>query len=239
MGAIKEIRLAGLLILAGMAAGIFSVAPAIDAANYLTEAAKHPDEAILAAVFQFVMSLAYIGVAILLYPNIKRFGSSLSIGFLSFRIIAVSLSIIGTTLLLSVLALSQEYSQNPLQDRQSLEVWGNVLKTSRDYINHVFMVLVLCAGNFILYVLFFKSKLIPQWLSVWGMTGAFLSVTASMLVLFRKVDIITYEYLALNVPTAVQELVLGVWLIAKGVDKRVIKEKAASIGVETASLYAK
>lgn len=239
MDSIKEIRAAGLLLLVGMAAGIFSVAPAIDSENYLTEAAEHSTQTILAAVFQLVMSLAYIGFAILLYPAIKRFGKSLSVGFLSFRIIAASLSIIGTILLLSTLALSQQYSKNPLPDPSGLEVTGNVLKISRDYINHVFMILVLCIGNLMLYVLLFQSKLIPQWLSVWGMAGAFLSVAASILVLFQKVDIITYEYLALNVPAAIQELMLGVWLIIKGFDKGMIKEKAASIASETASLYVK
>lgn len=221
MDARKAIRLAGILILAGMVAGIFSVAPAIDAPDYLTAAAKNPTQVILAAVFQFMMSLAYAGIAILLYPHIKRFGSTLSIGFLSCRIIAVSLSIIGTILLLSLLSLSQAYSQNSLQSPLALDVLGNVLKTSRDYINHVFMVIVLCTGNFLCYVLLFQSRLIPRWLSLWGMVGVFLSVSASILLLFQQVDVITYEYLALNAPTAIQEVVLGIWLIIKGFDKRI------------------
>jgi hypothetical protein len=226
MNSNRKIRLAGLLWLAGMFAGIFSVAPAVDSTNYLTEAAKNSNQVILAAVFQFAMSLAYMGIAILLYPNIKRFGSSLSLGFLSFRIIAVSVSIFGTILLLSIVALSREYSQNALQ-HPSLVVLGNVLKISRDYTNHVFMILFLCSGNYIFYLLLFKARLIPRWLSVWGIITAFLSVSASILFLFRKVDIITYEYLALNAPTAIQELVLGVWLLTKGFNKKVVSELPA------------
>lgn len=226
MDADKTIRLAGLLMVAGIAAGIFSVAPAIDATNYLTAAAKNSNQIILAAIFQLAMSFAYIGVAILLYPNIKRYGGTLSIGFLSFRIIAASLSIIGTMLLLSMLALSQAYSQNPSQPPLALEIVGNVLKISRDYINHVFMVLALCAGNYLCHVLLFQSKLIPRWLPIWGMTGAFLSVSASILFLFQKVDIITCVYLVLNAPTAVQELFLGIWLIIKGFDKRLPAHQA-------------
>ena len=216
---IIKIRLAGSLLLIGMLAGIFSVSPAIDSTNYLTEAAANPNQVNIAALFQFAMSLAYTGFAILLYPIIKRFSSSLSIGFLSFRIMAVSLSIIGTTLLLSILALSEVFVQNLSQDASAIEALGHVLKTSRDYINHVFMVLVLCAGNFMLYVLLLNSKLIPKWLSIWGMVGAFLSIVASVLVLFRMVDIITPQYLILNVPTALQEIILGIWLIIKGFNK--------------------
>lgn len=215
----KKIKWAGMLWLASILAGALSVAPAIDSTNYLIEAAQNFNQVVFAAVFQFAMSLAYMGVAILLYPNIKKFDSGLSIGFLSFRIIAVSLSIIGTILLLSILALSQEYVQNPLQN-SALIVLGNVLKISRDHTNHVFMILALCSGNCLFYLLLFKSKLIPRWLSMGGIITALLSISASILFLFQKVDIITYEYLALNVPTAIQELVLGVWLIAKGFDNQ-------------------
>ncbi|SHG62375.1 DUF4386 domain-containing protein [Pedobacter caeni] len=219
----KEIRIAGVLILTGMCAGIFSVAPAIDSRDYITIASKNSNQVIFAAVFQFVMCLTYMGTAILLYPIIKKFSQSLSIGFLSFRIVAATLSIIGTVLLLSILAVSQEHLQNPLRTSSAPELLGNVLKTSRDYINHVFMVLVLCTGNYLCYSLLYSAKLIPQWLSVWGMTSAFLSVSASILVLFRQVDIITYEYLALNVPTAIHELVFGLWLTVKGFNKRINK----------------
>ena len=224
----KQTRQAGLLILVGMLAGIFSVAPAVDSPEYVTEAAKHSDAVTLAAVFQLAMSLAYIGVAVLLYPVIKRFGSGLSVGFLGFRIVAATLSIVGTVLLIAILVLSQEYSQNPLPDPSALHALGDVLKASRDTVNHAFMVLVLCTGNVLLYALLFQSKLLPRWLSVWGMIGAFLSAGASVLFLFGKLNILTAEYLALNAPTVVHELLLGIWLTVKGFDKRALSGAEAA-----------
>lgn len=227
MDPVRKVRLAGLLSVAGMFAGVFSVAPAIDSATYLTEAAAHTDDVIVAAIFQFAMSLSYAGVAALLYPVVRRFGNSLSIGYFSSRIIAATLSIVGTILLLSLLVLSREFVHRPSQDILATEALGNVLKASRDHVNHVFMVFVLCTGNFLLYVLLLRSRLIPRWLSVWGMAGAALSVTASTLVLFGSVDIITPRYLALNTPTAIHELVLGVWMIVKGFDKRVMTQRTS------------
>lgn len=211
--------LAGLLVFAGMAAGIFSVVPAIDGANFLTEAAANTGQVLMAAIFQLTMALAYAGFAILLYPAIKRFGSSLSVGFLSFRIIAVSLVIVGAIVMLSILALSQEVARNASQNQADFEVLGNMLRITRDYINHVFMILVLCAGNMMFYVLLLRSKLIPRWLSAWGLLGNLLSIAASLLVLFQAVGIITTEYLALNAVTAMQEVVLGIWLVVKGFNK--------------------
>ena len=210
-----------MLVFAGMAAGIFSVAPAIDSAGYLTEAAANTGQVLMAAVFQFSMGLAYAGFGILLYPAIRRFGGSLSIGFLSFRIIAVSLVVVGTIVMLSILALSQEVAGNASQNSADFEALGNMLRSTRDYINHVFMILVLCAGNMMFYVLLLRSKLIPRWLSAWGLLGNLLSIAASLLVLFQAVGIITSEYLALNAATALQEVVLGIWLIVKGFNKHV------------------
>ena len=215
-------RFAGLLLIVGMIAGIFSVAPAIDSTEYLKEATANSNQVVIASVFQFVMSLTYIGVAILLYPIIKKFGNSLAIGFLSLRIIATTLVIFGTILLLSILALSQEHIRYSPLTYSDLEVLGNVLKAVRDYVNHIFMILILCAGNIMFYILLIKSKLIPRWISVWGLIGAVLSVIASFLVLFRVVEIITPEYLILNVPTALLELILGIWLIFKGFDRKIL-----------------
>jgi hypothetical protein len=41
-------------------------------------------------------------------------------------------------------------------------------------------------------------------------------VLASFLLLFRFIDVITPIYMALNLPLALQEMVLAVWLMAKG-----------------------
>jgi hypothetical protein len=47
------------------------------------------------------------------------------------------------------------------------------------------------------------------------------------LTLFQVLEIMTMEYLGLNAPTAVQELVLGTWLIVKGFDKKLSVVKAS------------
>ena len=211
-------RIAGIFLIAGLITGIFSVAPAIDSTEYLSRAAENSNRIIIAAVFQFIMSLAYLGFALSLYPILKNENQGLALGFLSFRIIASSLIIIGTMILLSLLALSQEYVRNLPQDSSNFEALGYFLKTLRDLINHVFMILVLCIANMLFYILMIKSKFIPLWLSIWGGLGAVLSAIASLLVLFGAIEIITSEYIILNIPTALLELILAIWLIIKGFD---------------------
>lgn len=217
----RKTTLAGLYIITGMTAGIFSVAPAVDSADFLLEAAANPLQVILASLSQFIMSLTYLGFAIVLYPILKRFSSSLSIGFLSFRIITSALVIVGTLLLLAILSLSQGFVDLS-QDSSYLVAIGNALKITRDYINHVFMILVLCMGNLLFYFLLFQTKLIPKWISEWGIAGTFLSAIASILILFQVFEVITTEYILLNVPVAILDLILAVWLITKGFNKTVL-----------------
>jgi uncharacterized protein DUF4386 len=212
----NNVKLAGYLIIIGIVVGILSIASAVDSPNYLTEATANAAKVSIAALFQFILCLTYIGFAILLYPIVQEYNKRLALGFLSFRIIAGVVLIIGTVILLSILVVSQEFIKNPPENQWIFEAFGNVLKTTRDYSNHIFMVFTLGTANLMLYILFFKTRLIPKWLSVWGILGTVLSIVASVLLLFNLVEVITMEYLTLNVPSGIFELVLGFWLIAKG-----------------------
>jgi hypothetical protein len=60
------------------------------------------------------------------------------------------------------------------------------------------------------YYLLYQSKLIPRWLSGWGLIGAILVLAVGLLAMFGL------DLGFLWAPLAVQEMVLAVWLIVKG-----------------------
>jgi Domain of unknown function (DUF4386) len=74
-------------------------------------------------------------------------------------------------------------------------------------------------GAFLYYSLFFQSRLIPRWLSGFGIVAVILMMTACVLSLFSGNRITSYIPLA--APIGVQELVLAVWLIVKGFNSTV------------------
>ena len=211
--------IAGIVIITGMIAGFLSVAPAVDSAEYLSGAAKNPNQVLIGAVFQFIMSIAYLGFALALYPIIKKCDQGLALGFICFRIIASVLIVFGTIILVSILALSQEYQRILPKDTANFEALGFLLKEARDLVNHVFMIIVLCIANMLFYIIMIKSKFIPLWLSICGVVATVLSAIASFFVLFGIVEIITSDYIILNVPTALIDIILAIWLIIKGFDK--------------------
>ena len=69
-------------------------------------------------------------------------------------------------------------------------------------------------GALMYYNLLYRSRLVPRWLSGWGILAIVLSLVACLLALFGHHPVTSYVPLVL--PIAAQEIVLAVWLIAKG-----------------------
>lgn len=112
----KRTIIAGALYIVGTVAGVLSIAPAVDATDYLLKASSNANQVLFGALFQFIMTIAYVGFAITLYPILRKHMESLATGFLSFRIIAAVLNIIGFISLLLILSLSQQYVKTGTPD---------------------------------------------------------------------------------------------------------------------------
>ena len=79
--------------------------------------------------------------------------------------------------------------------------------------------LIFAFGALIFYTALFQSKLLPRWISVWGLIAAVMMVTSAVLAMF-EVTLPDAVFGLLVVPIAVQEMVMALWLIIKGFDTR-------------------
>ncbi len=211
-----NLLMTGAFYIAGFIFGILSIAKPIDDPAYLTQAGLNKCQIIRAALFQFLMALSYTGIAIGLFPVLKLYNEPLALCFLGFKIMAVLFVLIGTFLLLRIGKLSREYLKAAAPDLVFFNRRGALLKRDRDIINHVAMVILMCVGSIMLYLITLQSGLIPFWLSVWGLAGSFLAVFASILVMLRYIAVLNPFYVMLNIPFAVQEVVFALWLIGIG-----------------------
>jgi hypothetical protein len=118
------------------------------------------------------------------------------------------------------LVLGQEYAQAGASGTSHLETLGELLRTARDLVNHVAVIISLSLGDFLFFCILYRSRSVPRQLSAWGIIGAGLAMLASFLVLLRLADVVTPLYLAINAPLALQSLVLAMWLITKGFDTK-------------------
>ena len=209
-------RIAGILIILGMFAGMFSIVPSIEGEHYLKEVYPNKNQVLTGAIFQFFLVPIYIGFALVLYPILRDFNKTLAIGFVGFRFVAGTFQLIGMILLPIFILLSQKYLSGTNSVLVYFETVGEMLKLFRDMTNHLGVMLATGLGNLILYYIFFKGKHIPAWLSLWGVFGNILIIVAGFLLLFEMLEVVSTEYGAMTMPLVLQEIVLAIWFIIKG-----------------------
>jgi len=86
-------------------------------------------------------------------------------------------------------------------------------------------------GALMYYYIFYQTRLIPRWLSGWGLIGAALCMVAGLLVMLGLIIPVSTIHIVLNLPIAVQEMVFAVWLIVKGFSSSAIVSESAKTDV--------
>ncbi len=221
----KTTILAGALYFLGIIAGVFSVVPIIDIPNYLAQISSNASQVNSGAFFQFLMTAAHVGMAITLYPTLKKQNESLALGYVGSRLVAAAFNIIGVIILLLLLTLSQEFVKAGAPVSSHFQTIGELLRTGRDLVNHAGVILVMSMGSLIFYYLLYQIKLVPRWLAGWGLVGTAVAIVAGCLFMFRSIDLMTSVYM--DFPLALQEMVFAVWLIVKGFNPSVTISEAA------------
>lgn len=213
----KKSIIVGVLLILSIVVGILSIDPVIDELNNLENISINSSAILIRAFMQFILALIYASIPIILYSILKKINTSLTIGFLVFRIISVVFIFIGWLSIVLLLVLSQEFVKAGSPDLSYFQTLDNLLRSVRDLINHVAMPLILSVGNLMFYSILYQSKLVPRWLSVWGLIATVLSgILASLLLMLGVINIITPAYITLAFPTALLEIVFAIWLIIKG-----------------------
>ena len=198
--------------------------PDLTGTDYLTRVSAHPNQVAGAVLLWIISAFTSVGIAISLYPVLKEWNAGLALGSVIFRTIEAAFYMVVFLGLMSLLTLSQQFITAGAADRASLQAIGDLLVSIRDHAG-LLAVFAFCLGAFMYYYLFFQSRLIPRWLSGFGIVAIILMMVACVLALFSGNRITSYIPLA--APIAVQEMVLGVWLIVKGFNPSAIASQSA------------
>ncbi|MBI5021703.1 MAG: DUF4386 domain-containing protein [Ignavibacteriales bacterium] len=212
----------GIFLISGIIFGILNTVPALEYPDYLVKLSSIKMQVLMAIFFQFTMAAIYVCVAVLLYPIIKKYNELYALGYFGFRIIGAAFLFVGIVSLLLLLYISQSFVSAGQPNQSHFQTIGALLRVGRDWMNHIGFILPWSLGGLILYYSFFRMKLIPAWLSVWGIIGSTLTLLATFLLMFELIEIVTPIYLLMNTPTALFELVLAVFLIRKGFNSSAI-----------------
>ncbi len=199
----------------------------IDASNYLVSISANGNQVTIGALLAFIAAAASASIAISLYPILRKYREGLALGAVGFRLIEGVFYIVGVIGILSLVTLSQEFVKAGSPDSSYFQTLGALLLAGYHWAGNVGSLLAFCLGALIYYYIFFQTKLVPRWLSVWGLVGAALCMVAGLLVMFRAIGPMSTVQIVLALPIGVQEMVLAVWLIVKGFNPPVVASLSA------------
>ena len=229
----KNAIIVGVLFITATVAGVLSVpfTRHIDLPDYLINVSANATQVIVGALFELIMAFAVVGIAIWLYPILKKHNEALALGSVGARLVEGIFLLVGVVSLLSLLTLSQEFVKAGAPDASYFQTFGTLLLAVRDWAGHGIASIAFPLGALMYYYIFFQSKLIPRWLSSWGVLGAVLSLTAALLSMFGQIVPFSTNAILLELPIGINEMVLAVWLIVKGFNPSAIASQSAKTDI--------
>ena len=210
----------GALYLIGTLAGVSSVGVLggrLDAPGYLTAIAGDASPVRWAAVLVLVMAFALAMVPAVMFPILRRQNEPLAVGYVIFRgALETSLYLAQAICWLLLITVARQHADATIPV-DVLSGLGSLLIDAGGPITAV-RDIVFSLGALAFSSLLYTARLVPRWLSGWGVLGALGYLAAGPLAVFST------GLGFLVIPLALQEMVMAVWLIAKGFNSAAIAE---------------
>jgi hypothetical protein len=188
------------------------VEPILGAPDYLTLVSANRTQVILGALLEIVNGVAYVGIAVLVFPILRQRFESMALWYVGFRVIEFVMQTLSDISPLSLVRLSEEFVRAGAAESSSFQAVGTALLAER-YWAFQMVTFALVLGALMFYYMLYQSRLIPRFISVWGLIGA-LAVLATALLDTFGISPGSLEFL--GVLMLLNELFLGIWLIVKG-----------------------
>ena len=184
----------------------------LDGVDILSLAAADSSRLTTGSFLTFMMGISLVTMTVFLYPVLRKASKELAMGTLLFRGALEGIFYFLTTLtLLTLVAVGNTYVATG-SDSVVLQTLGNLLYQVETLKGPISMVLF-TIGGVCIYIAFYRTRLIPRWITVWGFIGMAANLASALLNFFQMDNGIGF-YLELVI--APQEILMAVWLIVKG-----------------------
>lgn len=205
----------GVLYLIGTVGLVLSVivtGGVLDGPAYLAQVAAQPNRLALGALFLLLPGLALAMVPVVFWPIGKRYNETLAMGYVVFRgALETVCYIVLTVGWLVLIPLSKAADAGPL---------AALVRTTETVIWDQMTAIPFALGALMFYVVLYQSRLVPRWLSIWGLVGGVLYLVPPL------GSMLGFSLGFFMAPLALQEMVMAVWLIAKGFNRAAIAAKS-------------
>jgi hypothetical protein len=198
--------------------GSVALGSVLDEPNYLINLAAHESRVIWAVLLFLVAASSAFATAFLLFPILRRHAEGLAAGYVGFRAFENVLYVAGAIGLLIMLTVSQNEAVGTA-GAPDLLILGTALLALHDWSVSIGTLIFAGLGSMTLNYVLYRSRLVPRWLSVWGLVGAALMFIYGLCGIFGLDTSLGSPLMLLAMPIAVEEMVFAVWLMTRGFDR--------------------
>ena len=182
--------------------------------NMLVNISKNLTRMRISNLLALVDSIGIVVLGVLFYIVFNRQYEIIALGALGFFLAEAITLAVGKIGAFALIPLSQEFVEAGAPEPSYFQTLGDFLYYGVDRQGDRIHNLFFCLGGILWYFLFLRSGYIPQALPIWGLAAVSLLLIPVLLLLYDR-DF-THPVMAVGLLYLPFELVLGVWLIAKG-----------------------
>jgi hypothetical protein len=207
-----------LFILAAVTAviGLLLYDPILNGPDYLMEGSKHANQVILGALMELLLVVSAVGTATTMFPILRKYNETIALWHVCFRFLEAIVITIGIISVLSLLTLSREFAAATAPDIAYYQASGTLLKAIHDWTFLLGPLFMLGINTMMYSYIFYKTRLVPRFIPILGMTGAVCVFICSLLVMFGVIEQVSTWGGILALPVAANEMILAVWLLVRG-----------------------
>jgi hypothetical protein len=213
-------RVAGILFMTATIAFSVSVVlldPILGSEDYLSSVGANGFRVGAAMLLELVNHISVASIAVVLFPVLRRFSTRAAVGYVAARSIESVLFAVGTMHLVALAHLSRAYANAGAAPEAYYLTMGDALLAGHEWDNAGLLFTAFCVGALVLNWALLRTRLVPTWMSSWGLFGAVLLLAARVIIM-SGLHLSPGTVLIMDAPIMLQEMVFAVWLIAKGFD---------------------
>jgi hypothetical protein len=194
--------------------------PVLDTPDYLQVAYPNRISAVIGMLIEFSCILAIPLIPVFAYPVLRKHSETLALAYVVFRLFEAVLFVLVDITKLTLIKVSQLYLTAESSTVGLIEDIGATIQGWNEWA-WVFYVLIFGFGALIFYFALYQSRLLPRWISIWGLIAIVMMMTSALLAMFG-VELPDAIFGLLVIPIGVQEMVMALWLIVKGFNSAVV-----------------
>lgn len=215
----KTARIVGALFLIAMAASLFGgiwLETFLSTPDYQSAIMENQSQVVMGVLLELINGLAVIGIAVGMYPLFRKYSESLALGYVALRTIESVVIVAAVISPLALLAINQDAA-----DAAPFQPPGESLLAVRSILVGQITGIFFSLAALLLFYLLYQTKLVPRFISVWGLIGVALVLAWNLVELFG-ITVSIGMFLAL--PMILNEIFLAIWLIFKGFDQPAVSD---------------